>query len=297
MRQVQSGVDAWLWADQNRPSEVVTLRKPLLVLAVVAFGLAVISHVSAVPSRSAQAPAGAYSVLQMNLCLSGKADCYLRTAYPSVVDEATAQVVEQAPAAVTLNEVCSADAAEIARRAGYTMRFATVRYAGAPLPCINPGGRGVFGIAVLTEDVIASSHGRAFVNQADAEERRWLCATTVQSVTVCTAHLSTRDSTGQLIANDAECRELHDLLARQQRTGATVFGGDVNRQETCAPATMWTSRDSAATQAAGLQHIYSGMPQAGSTTPGVAAATYADHDFLFAAGGLPPDAGRPAALQ
>lgn len=277
------------------------MRKPALVLALAAFTLAAISHVSAfdrvsaMSSRSAHASGAAYTVLQMNLCLSGVADCYGRTAYPSVVEEAVAQVMKQAPSAVTLNEACSADAADIARRTGYRLRFAAVRYRGAPIPCVDPGGRGVFGLAVLTKDSISSSHDRAFAIQASGEQRRWLCATTVRNVTVCTAHLSTRDSTGQRVANDAQCRELHDLLARRQRAGATVFGGDVNRQRTCAPTTMWISRDSAATQTAGIQHIYSSMPPDRSS-PSVAAATYTDHDFLFAAGNLVPAVGRPAGL-
>ncbi len=265
------------------------------MLALAASTLAAISHVSALSSPSAHASGPAYTVVQMNLCLSGEADCYGRTAYPSVVEEAMAQVMKQAPSAVTLNEACSADTAEIARRTGYRQRFAAVRYRGAPIPCVDPGGRGVFGLAVLTRDAISSSHDRAFAIQASGERRRWLCATTVRDVTVCTAHLSTRASTGQRVANDAECRELHDLLARRERAGATVFGGDVNRQGTCAPATMWTSRDTAATQAAGIQHIYGSMPLDRSS-PGVAAATYTDHDFLFAAGILVPAVGRPAGL-
>ena len=67
-----------------------------------------------------------YTVLQMNLCLSGAAACFGRTAYPSVVDEAAAQVVEQGAAAVTLNEACSGDAAELARRTGHRIRFSAV---------------------------------------------------------------------------------------------------------------------------------------------------------------------------
>ena len=258
------------------------MRKPALVLALAAFLLA-ISHLSATPPQSTHASGTPYTVLQMNLCLSGEADCYGRTAYPSVVGEAVAQVMEQTPSAVTLNEVCSADAAAIARRTGYRLRFAAVRYRSASIPCVRPGGRGVFGLAVLTKDRISSSHDRAFVTQPGGEERRWLCAATVRNVTVCTAHLSTRDTAGQRAANDAECWELRGLLARRQRDGATVFGGDANRQGSCAPATMWTRRDSAATQAAGLQHIYGSLPWDRSSA-GVAAATHADHDFLFAAG-------------
>ena len=146
------------------------------------------------------------------------------------------------------------------RRAGpphrLPVRFAVVRYGGGPLPCVDPRGRGLFGIAVLTRDEMRSSQDRAFAAQADAEERRWLCATTDDEVTVCTAHLGTRETPGERLANDAECRELRGVLARRQESGATLFGGDVNRQTPCAPSTMWVIRDTSASQSAGVQHIY-----------------------------------------
>ncbi len=102
---------------------------------------------------------------------------------------------------------------------------------------------------------------------------------------MCTAHLSTRATSEQRAANDAECRELRGVLAGYQDAGATVFGGDVNRQEPCAPATMWARQDSAAGQAAGIQHIYGSLALPPPVAE-VAAATYTDHDFLYAGGSL-----------
>src|SRR5690242_14050422 len=85
-----------------------------------------------------------YTLMQMNLCLSGLAGCYdLR-----VVDEAVARIREARPDAATFNEVCAGDAALIAGRTGYRMRFSKVIYSGRPLACIHPGGRGLFGDAV-----------------------------------------------------------------------------------------------------------------------------------------------------
>jgi endonuclease/exonuclease/phosphatase family metal-dependent hydrolase len=147
-------------------------------------------------------------------------------------------------------------------------------------PCIEPRGRGLFGIAVLTKDDVRTSQDRAFAAQADPEERRWLCATTDESVTVCTAHLSTRDSSGESVANDAECRELRSVLVRFMEDGTTLFGGDVNRQSPCAPTTMWVARDTSASQSAGVQHIY-GPGSAEEWSTSVAEATYTDHDFLL----------------
>lgn len=231
---------------------------------------------------SARHPGTSYTVLQMNLCLSGQADCFPRTAYPSVVDEAAGQVVAADPDAVTLNEACSGDAADIARRTGYRLRFAAVLIRGEPLPCVAPGNRGVFGLAVLTRDDIRASDDRAFARHNGLEERRWLCVTTDRAISVCTAHLGTRESAAAIRANDAECAELGRVLARYDELGTTVFGGDVNRQEPCAPATMWTRADTAATQTAGIQHSY-GSATLDEPSTRVAEATHTDHDFFLTA--------------
>ena len=222
-----------------------------------------------------------YTVLQMNLCLSGAAACFGRTAYPSVVDEAAAQVVEQGAAAVTLNEACSGDAAELARRTGHRIRFSAVLSHGTPVPCVRPGGRGVFGIAVLTKARVSAARDGAFEVHAGSEERRWLCVTTERSTTVCSAHLGTRESAVGRVFNDAECRELRSVLTQYVDAGPTVFGGDVNRRDPCAPASMWTRDDAAAGQLPGIQHVY-GSRSLGTPAERVATATYADHDFLAA---------------
>ena len=264
------------------------MRRIAILLAVAAAAVAALSPaVSSVSSSFAGSSESSYQLLQMNLCLSGQAGCYSSATYASILDEATGQIADQDPEAVTLNEVCSADAAELARRTGYELSFAAVDYGGTPLPCIEPRGRGLFGIAVLTKDDIRASQDRAFAVQADPEERRWLCATTDEAITVCTAHLSTRYSTVERAANDAECRELKGVLTRLMEGGTTLFGGDVNRQDPCAPSTMWVTRDTSATQSAGVQHIYSSTP-VGESSASVAEATYTDHDFLLAAAATAP---------
>lgn len=251
------------------------------VVAAVATVTAVVVPTSAVPLSLEHSPGStSYSVLQMNLCLSGQADCYPGTAYPSILDEATAQIVDNHPTVVTLNEACSGDAATIARRTGYRMRFATVLVDGAPLPCVNPGGRGRFGIAVLTKERLTASHDRAFATQAGAEERRWLCATTSRGVTACTAHLGTRGSADERRANDGQCAELEAILAGYAKTGATVFGGDLNRHTPCTPASMWATTDSTAAELPGLQHVYASRP-AEAPLARVSSARHTDHDFLL----------------
>jgi endonuclease/exonuclease/phosphatase family metal-dependent hydrolase len=227
-------------------------------------------------SGSSMAPGGStYALLQMNLCLSGFADCYGRVAYPAGVHEAVARIRGAHPDAVTLNETCRRDVAQIARRSGYHLRFSTVTVAGEPLACVRPGGRGHFGDAVLTRAAITRADSHDFRAQAGLEWRRWLCVSTRAGIDVCTAHLATRSA-----ANDAQCAELITLLERRAATRTVVFGGDVNRRRGCAPQQGWTQTDSAGQQAPGLQAVYgTGVLRSPSTR--VLPAAHTDHDVLL----------------
>ena len=125
--------------------------------------------------------------MQMNLCLSGLAGCYGKVAYPAVVEEAVARIREARPDAATFNEVCRSDIARIARRTGYRLRFSRVIYRGERLRCVRPGGRGLFGNAVLTEAAVERTDSQDVGTQAGIERRRWLCVSTRAGVDVCTA--------------------------------------------------------------------------------------------------------------
>jgi hypothetical protein len=262
------------------------------VIAILLTGVALVSPVSAATAAELPIAAGSpYRLLQMNLCLSGLAGCYAATQYPKVVDDAIAQIGAVDPNAVTVNEGCSGDAERIAAEAGYHLRFAPVIYGGALLPCRNPDGRGVFGIAVLTKEQIRTSADQAYAAQAGVEERRWLCATTVRDVAVCASHLSTRGSDAARGANEAQCQDLSQVLAQYMAAGPTVFGGDVNRAGSCAAPGMATVTDAAAGQLSGIQHIYSSS-EFWSPEAQVVPTVYTDHDFLVAHGRLAPPAFR-----
>ena len=107
-----------------------------------------------------------YTLMQMNLCLSGFAGCYGKVAYPAGVDEAVARIRAARPDAVTVNEACRGDVVRIARRTGYHVRFSRVFYLGRPLPCVRPGGRGLFGDAVLTKAAIERTDSHDFEGQS-----------------------------------------------------------------------------------------------------------------------------------
>jgi endonuclease/exonuclease/phosphatase family metal-dependent hydrolase len=220
-----------------------------------------------------------YTLMQMNLCLSGLASCYGKAAYPAVVEEAVARIRKAHPHAVTFNEACRSDVALIARRTGYHLRFSRVIYLGERLPCVQPGGRGLFGNAVLTKAAIESTDGQDFQGQAGIERRRWLCVTTRVDVDVCTAHLNTRTPI-EIAGNDAQCAELTSLLARRAAARTVIFGGDVNRGPSCAPDGFWTRTDRSAGQAPGLQHVY-GSGALRSPSVEVVPATHSDHDVLM----------------
>jgi endonuclease/exonuclease/phosphatase family metal-dependent hydrolase len=226
-------------------------------------------------------PAGSstYTLMQMNLCLSGLAGCYGKVAYPAVVEEAVARIREAQPDAVTFNEACRSDVARIARRASYHLRFSRVIYGGRRLRCVRPGGRGLFGDAVLTDAAIESIDNRDFNAQAGPERRRWLCVTTRVDIDVCTAHLNTR-STIEVAGNDAQCVELAALLARRASARTVIFGGDVNRRRPCAPDGVWTRTDRSADKAPGLQHVY-GSGALRSPSAEVVPAKHTDHDVLL----------------
>jgi hypothetical protein len=231
------------------------------------------------PAAVPSAGSSTYTLMQMNLCLSGLAGCYGKAAYPAVVEEAVARIREAVPDAVTVNEACRTDIARIARRTGYHHRFSRVIYRGERLRCVRPGGRGLFGDAVLTEAAIESTDSQDFEAQAGIERRRWLCVTTRVDVDVCTAHLNTR-TTIEVAGNDAQCAELAALLARRAAAGTVTFGGDVNRRHSCAPAGLWTRTDRSAEQAPGIQHVY-GSGALRSPSAEVVPATHTDHDVLL----------------
>jgi endonuclease/exonuclease/phosphatase family metal-dependent hydrolase len=230
-------------------------------------------------SGCSESTSSAYTLMQMNLCLSGRAGCYGKTAYPAVVKDAVAGIRGARPDAVTLNEVCRRDVARIARGTGYHLRFSRVIYGGRRLPCVRPGGRGLFGNAVLTEAATESTVSRDFKAQSGPERRRWLCVTTRAGVDVCAAHLNTR-SPIEIAGNIAQCKELGRLLARRASTRPVLFGGDVNRRDSCAPDGFWTRTDRSADQAPGLQHVY-GSDALRSPSAEVVPAEHTDHDVLL----------------
>jgi endonuclease/exonuclease/phosphatase family metal-dependent hydrolase len=219
-----------------------------------------------------------YTLMQMNLCLSGLAGCYAKVRYPAGIDEAVARIRRVHPDAVTVNEACRGDLALIARRTGYHLRFSGVIYYGRPLSCVRPRGRGLFGDAVLTRAAIVSSDSRPFAVQAGPEQRQWLCATARAGVDVCTAHLASHEPM-EASANTPQCAELRAMLTRRASGGTVIFGGDLNRLGSCAPRAFWARTDATARQDPGSQQVY-GTGALRSPSFRIEPAVHTDHDVL-----------------
>ena len=234
---------------------------------------------TAATAAARPSPGSVYTLMQMNLCLSGYGGCFARVKYPAVVREAITRIRQARPDAVTFNEACSGDVALIAQRTGYHLRFSQVIYNGKPLPCIRPGGRGFFGDAVLSKASILSAASQPFEAQAGPERRVWLCASTRVGVDVCTAHLASHDP-GEAAANELQCAELGAILVRRAAARAVIFGGDVNRRRSCAPHGFWTRTDGSAHQNPGSQQVY-GTGAFRSPSARVVPAIHTDHDVLL----------------
>ena len=226
-----------------------------------------------------------YTLMQMNLCLSGLGGCYGKVAYPALLKEAVARIRETHPDAVTFNEACQSDVARIARLTGYHLRFSRVIYFGRPLPCVHPGGRGLFGDAVLTRAAVESAESHDFEAQTGPERRRWLCVTTRAGVEVCTAHLASHE-TIEAAANQPQCAELRALLTGRAAGHTVIFGGDLNRRTPCAPSGFWIRTDGSAGQDPGLQQVY-GSEALRSPSAEVVPARHTDHDILIVRAGTP----------
>jgi endonuclease/exonuclease/phosphatase family metal-dependent hydrolase len=227
-----------------------------------------------------------YTLIQMNLCLSGRAACFPRVQYPLGVRGAAEAIRDSRADAVTLDEVCQADVDELAAETGLHARFATVSSHGFPLSCVEPGGRGAYGIAVLTRAKITASVDRPYAGQGDVEQRRWLCVTTVKA-RVCATHLEIRGSDPVDAVNDAQCDEFAQSLERFAGDRPVIAGGDMNRDDPCTAPGMWVRTDGDADQASGKQHVYATREFVGPETR-ILPMLYTDHDALVVTSRLEP---------
>jgi endonuclease/exonuclease/phosphatase (EEP) superfamily protein YafD len=156
-------------------------------------------------------------VLQMNLCNSGLAGCYTGRSVATAADVIRAQ----APDVVTVNEVCQADVAVLARGGPSAFRAVLDSRTGGATRCRNGDA---YGIAILTRRPVSRVTGGTYATQNpnDPEQRAWLCVDT-GDISACTTHLDARSTA---VAR-SQCRYLLGTVLPAMRS-PVVLAGDLN---------------------------------------------------------------------
>jgi hypothetical protein len=175
-------------------------------------------------------------VLQMNLCNSGRADCY---SGGRAVSRAVALIHEHRPEMVTLNEICRDDLPVLEHAMSATFHVTAVasafapakeRQTQSPVRCQNGQEYGD-GVLVVTSPPAAASRRYSGVypvqDPDDSEERVWVCIDPAERFSACTTHATSGNTTIAL----RQCRYLLDsVVTRLSRDGVgpIILGADLN---------------------------------------------------------------------
>jgi hypothetical protein len=181
-------------------------------------------------------------VLQLNLCNSGRADCYTGG---RAVTTAVSVIGRSRPDLVSVNEICRDDVAVLRRTlaavthggVATTFRAAQDGPTGAPVRCRDGQEFGDGLLASVPDAAGVRSSGGRYTRQdpGDVEERVWACLDLTARLSACTSHLASRSPT---VALD-QCRYLLGpelRAARGQAAGdRVVVAGDFNLAARGAP--------------------------------------------------------------
>lgn len=176
-------------------------------------------------------------VLQMNLCNSGRADCY---SGGRAISRAVALIHERRPGIVTLNEVCRDDVRVLNEALSATFPATGVvsaftaardRPSRAPVRCTNGQEFGIGVLVVMSAPTVGSRSDSGVYpvqDPDDPEDRVWLCVDLATRFSACTTHASSSDTTVAL----SQCRYLLDAvlprLSRRNGVGPVILGADLN---------------------------------------------------------------------
>lgn len=179
---------------------------------------------------------GTVRVLQMNLCNSGRADCY---SGGRAISRAAALIHEHRPDLVSLNEICHDDLAVLEKAMSTTLATGSVasafgrvndRDTGAPVRCRNGEDFGDGVLVVVPPTVVSRTFSGAnpVQNPRDPEQRVWVCVDVPTRFAGCTTHSTSRDTTTAL----EQCRQLLGTvipgLGRPDGLGPLILGADLN---------------------------------------------------------------------
>ncbi|WP_020144372.1 endonuclease/exonuclease/phosphatase family protein [Terracoccus sp. 273MFTsu3.1] len=176
-------------------------------------------------------------VLQMNLCNSGRADCY---SGGRAVSTAVALIHEHRPDMVSVNEVCRDDlpVLEQAMSAGVAPQAvasaftsAKDRHTHAPVRCLNGQEFGNGVLAGVPPPAVGSrSYSGVYPVQDphDSEERVWVCIALATRFTACTTHASSADTTVALNQCRFLVKSAVPRISRGNGAGPIIVGADLN---------------------------------------------------------------------
>ena len=224
-----------------------------------AFGVSTIVPGSAVAATP-------YSVLQINICNSGYADCYSGEATTQAGDLINAR----APSVVTANEMCASDQEPIRVRTGYAGVFTQ----SGSQTCTNGSA---YGNALLFQagTSIGTPYRLTYNSQNDHTELRTLTCAPAAGVTACVTHLSNRS------AKSDQAATMKSVVGDYARGGPTVLGGDWNMAykgdpdaQDYVPAGMFRKGDG------GVQHVMASKAHFGFTRTRIMRLDWTDHPGL-----------------
>jgi hypothetical protein len=194
-----------------------------------------------------------YSVLQMNICNSGKAGCYTGMATAGAID----LINDRKPSVLTLNEACSSDWADIKARTGYDGVFTP----SGSQTCT--GGRGGYGNALLfpagtsfslilqipytcqyePKKTMDEKEQECEEKGKEEKEKRTLTCAVAGGVTACVTHLDSKSPT----VRAQQAQQMEDKVNDYAEQGPAVLGGDWNlkakKAQEYVPAGMFRKGD------------------------------------------------------
>ncbi|MFI5841974.1 hypothetical protein ACIA8K_19905 [Catenuloplanes sp. NPDC051500] len=247
---------------------------------------AAVALVASTLIASPAAAARTATILQMNLCNGGAADCY--TGGLAAVGEAKMMIEHYHPNVVFINEICRGQEVDIAENNDYdyysawTFAAAWNANAGTPVKCTNGAD---YGSAILVDNnyVYMDDYGVYARQNSTSEQRAYGCARFADFYG-CVTHLSTDEPTALAQCNELTRQRLPAMKALYGEPNVpSIVSGDLNLKyntadpenvQNCVPS-GWTRKGDGDVQHVMVSSGFTGM--SARTLPMI----YTDHSALL----------------
>jgi len=254
----------------------LSLRSRALSRLLPAVVLACAGSVLSVPPAAAEQD---YPVLQLNLCHSGvNTSCFNGD---STIQEALGVISAKQPQAVSLNEICRRDLAQLAPAMGngFSTFAPALRSDGTPVRCNNGDeyGNGL----IFRRSTGATGFSGVYATQDSGSERRVYVCAEFADIIGCSTHLSNRSESVAMAQCKAAIAMLHDratsgkpsfLAGDFNLEYAPIFGQNV---QDCNSSPFFRKGDG------DVQHVFAA--NMGYSRTEVGDMTYTDHPSLLVA--------------